>query len=177
MSPREKKLLIFFASAGFIVLNFIGFNFLSSKKIEVNRALDEAKLALERAKMFSASREEVADQMTWLAEHEPEPAANQNVQTKLQQFCEAEAKTAGLTIKTQKPLPTEAAEGLNYHRAKIQITLTGTEKALYGWFDRITAPDQFRGATVIRLAPNSKDDTQIDCTATIEQWFVPAPQT
>lgn len=175
MSPREKKLLIFFASAGFIVLNFIAFNFLNAKKIEVKRDRNEATIALERAKMFRASREEVADQMDWLAEHEPEPAANQNVQTKLQSFCETEAKSAGLTIKTQKPLPTDSTEGLNYHRAKIQITLTGTEKALYGWFDRITAPDQLRSATVIRLSPNTKDDTQIDCTATIEQWFVPAP--
>ena len=43
--------------------------------------------------MFSASREQVADQMEWLAEHEPEPAANQDVQTKLQQLCETRGQS------------------------------------------------------------------------------------
>jgi hypothetical protein len=34
-------------------------------------------------------------------------------------------------------------------------------------------PDQLRIASQIRLTPNQQDDTKIDCTATIEQWFVP----
>ena len=34
-------------------------------------------------------------------------------------------------------------------------------------------PDQLRIASQIRMLPNNPDDTKIDCTATIEQWFVP----
>jgi hypothetical protein len=123
--------------------------------------------------MFRESSAQVTDQMAWLAEHEPEPAANQDVQTKLQQLAESEAKATGLTIKTQKPLPTDSAEGRHYHRAKIQITVSGTEEALYRWFDKLNMPDQLRIASQIRLTPNQQDDTKIDCTATIEQWFVP----
>jgi hypothetical protein len=114
--------------------------------------------------------------MEWLAAKEPEPAANQDVQTKLQELCEKEAQSVGLTIKSQRPLPTDATEGRHYHRAKIQITVNGKEEALYRWFDRLNMPDQLRSATVIRLSPNQQDDTQIDCSATIEQWFVPLPQ-
>ncbi len=51
--------------------------------------------------------------------------------------------------------------------------MTGTEQALYQWFDRLNVPDQLRNATQIRLTPNQQDDTKIDCTATIEQWFIP----
>jgi hypothetical protein len=113
--------------------------------------------------------------MDWLAEHEPEPTANQDVQTQLQQFAEREAKSTGLTIKTQKPLPTDATEGRNYHRAKIQFTVTGTEESLYRWFDRLNTPEQLRIASQIRLSPNTQDDTKIDCTVTVEQWFIPPP--
>ena len=175
MSPREKKLLIFFATAGFVVLNFLAFNFANSKKAEVERNRAEALVKLETAEMFRASREQVADQMDWLAEYEPEPAANQDVQTELQQLCETEARSSGLTIKSQKPLPTDSTEGLYFHRAKIQLTVTGTEDALYRWFDRLNVPEELRIATVIRVSPNAQDDTQIDCTATVEQWFVPMP--
>ena len=174
MSAREKKLLLFFAAAGFIVLNFLIIGFFKSKRVEVDRKRDQAEQALERANMFSASREQVLDQMDWLAKYEPEPAAKQDVQTKLQQLCEKEAKTAGLTIKAQKPQPTDT-NGVHFHRAKIQLSVSGQEKALYRWFDRLNIPQQLRIASAIRLSPNKKDDTLIDCTATIEQWFVPMP--
>ncbi len=173
MSSREKNLLIFFALAGFAILNFLAFNFAKSKRQEINNQHEQAKQKLATAEMFRDSSEQVTDQMTWLAEHEPQPAANQDVQTALQQLAEREAKATGLTIKTQKPLPTDATAGKHYHRAKIQITVTGTEEALYRWFDRLNMPDQFRIASQIRILPNNPDDTKIDCTATIEQWFVP----
>ena len=174
MSDREKKLVLFFAIAGFAILNFFGYNFMQSTRLEVERERDKAKSKLEIAEKGREASTQNLDEMKWLDEHEPEPAENQDVQTKLSQFAEREAKAAGLTIKTQKLLPTDAG-GKYYNRAKLQIVLTGTEEALYGWFDHINAPDQLRIASQIRLSPNT-DDTKIDCTATVEQWFVP-PQT
>lgn len=174
MSDREKKLLIFFAIAGFAILNLLAFNFATTQRQQVNIQRDQAQQKLATAEMFRESSAQVTDQIAWLAEREPQPAANQDVQTKLQQLAESEAKTAGLTIKNQKPLSTDSAEGRHYHRAKIQITVTGTEQALYQWFDKLNLPDQLRIASQIRLTPNQQDDTKIDCTATIEQWFVPS---
>lgn len=173
MSPREKKLLLFFAAAGFLVLNFLAIGFFKNKRLEVDRQRAQARQNLETVEQYRASREAVLDEMEWLAGHEPEPVANQDIQTKLQKLCEDEAKATGLTIKSQKPLPTDASEGRHYHRAKIQITVTGSEEFLYKWFDRLNSPDQFRIASSIRISPNKEDDTKIDCTATIEQWFVP----
>lgn len=174
MSPREKKLLIFFATAGFLVLNFLAIGLFQNKRLEVETQRNQARQKLDTAEMFRASREQVVDEMEWLAKHEPQPAANQDIQTQLQQLCEREARTAGLTIKTQKPLQTDTT-GQYYHRAKIQLTVNGAEKDLYKWFDRLNIPEQFRIASSIRISPNKEDDTKIDCTATIEQWFVPQP--
>ncbi len=172
MSAREKKLIVFFALAGFAILNILAFKFAQSKRQEVNIQRNQAEEQLATAERFRESSEQVTDQMDWLAEHEPEPMANQDVQTTLQQLTEREAKTAGLTIKSQKPLPSDVA-GTHYHRAKIQITVTGTEESLYRWLDKLNMPDQLRIASQIRMLPNNPDDTKIDCTATIEQWFVP----
>lgn len=173
MSPREKKLLIFFATAGFIMVNFMLFGFLKSQKGKYDLQLGQAQRKLDTANMISESRDQVEDEMNWLSEHEPDPAADQDVQTKLQQLCEREAKNVGLTIKSQKPLETDATEGKNYHRARFQFTVNGAEDALYKWFYALNAPDQFRIASNIKLSPNKEDDTKIDCVATIEQWFLP----
>ena len=175
MSSREKKLLTLFAVAGFVVINFFLFGFLKKQGFAADSKLTEAELALEQAEFVSASRDQVVDEMDWLQQHEPEPIANQDVQTKLQELCEREAKAAGLTINSQKPLPTESPEGAHYNRAKFLITVTGREEALYRWLSRLNVPSQLRIASQIRLAPDKKDDTLIDATVTIDQWFVPLP--
>ncbi len=172
MSAREKKLLLFFGIAGFAILNFLGFNFAQAQRLKVNRDNAVARDQLNMAEMFRKSSAQVTDQMDWLAKHEPAPVAPQDAQTTLQQFAEKFAISSGLTIKSQKPLPTDTS-GSHYAIAQIQFVVSGQEDALYRWFDQINVPDQFRIASQIRLSPDTKDDTKIDCTATVQQWFVP----
>ena len=174
MSDREKKFITFFAIVGFVILNFLAFNFAKSMRISVDAQTKLAKNKLATAENFQQSREQVTGEMEWLAAHEPQPAANQDIQTRLQQDIERDAKESGLTIKPgQQPLPTDTS-GKNYHRARIQISVTGAEDALYRWFDRLNVPDQLRISSQVRLTPNKQDDTKIDCLATFEQWFVPS---
>jgi len=155
MSSREQKLLIFFALAGFAILNLLAFNFAKTKRVEVNTQREQAKQKLATAEMFQESSAQVTDQMTWLAEHEPQPATNQDVQTSLQQLTEREARSAGLTIKTQKPLPTDAGEGRHYHRAKIQITVTGTQTLRGITADLSATPDIAQTLAVVAAFASS----------------------
>ena len=173
MSPREKHLLLFFAAAGFLMLNFLAIGYFKSKRGEVFRKHAEAVRKLEATEASRDSHAQVTDQMEWLAKHEPQPAASQDVQTQLQQLCETEAKTSGLTVTSQKPLATDTA-GRYFHRAKFEMTVNGSDEALYRWFDRLNIPEQLRMACSIRVSP-AKDDTKIDCKAVIDQWFVPVP--
>lgn len=176
MSPRERNLLLLFAAAGFVVLNLIGFGFMKSKRAELDRKFAAAGQKLQTADNFQKNAEEVADEMQWLTEHEPAPVAGQDALTELQQFCESEANNADLTIISQKPLDADETVGRHYHRVKMQLNVTGREQALYQWLDQINDPAKLRIATQLRLTPDAKDDTLIDCTATIDQWFVPATQ-
>lgn len=175
MSPREKKLLIFFAAAGFLVINFLAYSWYGRLKIDYRAKLDEATVALERAEMLRASSELVVEQMEWLAEHEPEPMAYQDAQAALQEFVQQQARAAGLTIKpnTQRLLDVDDT-GTHYHRARIQLEVTGQEQALYKWLYQIKSPEQFRATTRILVNPNREDEALIDCRADIEQWFIPA---
>lgn len=171
MSDREKKLLIFFGAAGFLILNFLGFRFAMNKLGTVENQRKAAELQLANAEMIRNSGDQILGEMEWLDKNLPEPAASQDVQTKLQKFVESEALAAGLTIKTQKPLPTQA--GGTFHRAKFQFVVSGRDEAFYRWFSRINDPTQLRAVTQILLSPNKQDDTQLDGTITVEQWFIP----
>lgn len=172
MSDREKKLLTLFLIAGFMIVNVFLYTFYKNKKNLYETNLDSARSQLEQAILFRESSSEFAEQMDWLAEKEPKPATYQDTQNALQLFAETQAKNFGLTVKSQEPLPTDDS-GVHYHRAQVKINLTGKEEALYKWFDAINDPNIFRTALQIRMTPNSKDDTLIDCSATLSQWFPP----
>jgi PDZ domain-containing secreted protein len=173
MSDREKKLLALLLFAGFVILNFFLFTLYSQAKLRYAGELETAKSDLQQAITISESSEEFAGEMEWLAANEPEPAAYQDVQTKLQLFAESQARNLGLTVKSQELLPTDKS-GTHYHRAQVKISLSGSEKALYEWFSQINDPAAFRTAYQIVLKPNSQDETQIECSATLSQWFPPA---
>ncbi|MFT4175767.1 MAG: hypothetical protein QM627_03850 [Luteolibacter sp.] len=173
MSDREKKLLIFLGIAGFLILNFVAFNFYQQAAIRAQSARKAAEQKLANTRVLIASKEQILAEMQWLAEHQPDSMPSQDVQTRLQQLVSKEALAASLSVGTQKFLPTDATPGNAYHRAKFQISVSGREEALYRWFNQLNDPAAFRAATHIKLSPNKTDDTLIDCSATIEQWFIP----
>lgn len=175
MSDREKKLLILFSTVGFLIINFLGYSFWQSQDLAATRKLNEAKLKLQTAIATSESRDQIADEIDWLAQHEPQPAAEQDIQTRLQEICEREARKAGLETQSQKFHTTDTTEGRHFFRAKFEITVNGTEQALYQWLDVLNQPADLRSATKLLLVPDEKDDTKIKCTTTVEQWFVPTP--
>lgn len=173
MSSREKKLLTFLLLAGFIILNVFLYSLYTQRKTQLDGALTAATSQLQLAIGFNESSAQLQKEIEWLAQYQPDPLAYQDVQTNLQQFAENQARNLGLTIRKQDFLPTDET-GPNYHRVQIKIDLTGKESSLYRWFDAINDPTAFRAAYQIRLSPNSQDDTLIDCSATIAQWFPPA---
>jgi hypothetical protein len=172
MSDREKKLVLLFSLAIFVLLNFFAISWYRGYRASVTKALGKAKQSVVDADIMDKDREINQGEMDWLADHYPEPKAGQTVQTELEQFASNQATANTLEIKRRKILPSD--ETGRFHRAKVEFNVTGTEAALYRWLDRLQMPDQFRAITFMRLSPDAKDDTKIDCTVTAEQWYVPA---
>jgi hypothetical protein len=173
MSENEKKLLTALGVVGFLIINYLGYSFAMSTRRSVNAQNADAMQKLAVVDKFHESRDLITEDIDWLAQHEPQPTASQDVQTGLQQSIVTEAGSSGFGLTSQKLLPVIAKEGSHFHSAQFEIKATCTEEMLYRWFDKLNNPEVFRVVSQIRLSPNQKDDTQIDCTAVIEQWFVP----
>lgn len=173
MSDREKRLLLLLSAVGFLVLNYLLYLYWESHAIAAKRRLSDAMALHQTALAAQDVRDQLADEIQWLADHEPKPAAEQHVQTRLQEVSEREATKAGLTTQSQKFPPSDATEGSHYQRAKFEITVHGSEQSLYQWLDVLNQPTELRAATKLVLLPDEKDDTKIKCTVTVEQWFVP----
>ncbi len=174
MSSREKKLLFFLLLAGFLMLNFFVYSQYIQKKALFETRLETAKTGLQLAISSQDNAAQYAEQMQWLNDNEPAPSNVQTVQAQLQASIEKEARSSGLTIKSQEPLTT-VTTGKHYHRVQHRFSVTGNEEALYRWLLTLNNPNTFRTATQLRLSPNTQEETLIDCNAVFSQWF-PAEQ-
>jgi outer membrane protease len=176
MSERERKLLLLFGAAGVILLSLWGYKSYENKRVQIGIDRKAAETALLEGQMFLASRDSIMDEIEWLAEHEPEPQASELVPTKLQSLASSEATNSGMTVKKMDILPDrmiESAEVRRYKVAQVKFTVTGEERNLYAWLDRMHSPNDFRVISEITLSPNRDDDSKIDCIVTFDQWFVP----
>jgi hypothetical protein len=172
MSDREKKLVILFGLAAFVLVNFFGISWFQGQKHKVERDLAKAKNEVVSAEAAAGSFDTVYDEMKWLNDKMPSPKAGQLVSTELETYASNQATTNSLTV-VKRDLKPNDETGKYFHRAKVQYKVSGREDALYRWLDRLQMPDQFKAITFLRLAPDPKDDTLIEATVDIEQWYVP----
>jgi hypothetical protein len=171
MSDREKKLVFLFGLAAFVLLNAFGVSWFRKYRDKLEIDLREAQGEVEMADAASRKIDTVIEEMDWMAEHTPKERNGQLVATELEQYGTNQAKTHQLDAKPTF-LPNDES-GQHFHRAKVQFKVTGVENSLYRWLGRLQQPDQFRAVTFLRLSPDAKDDTLIDCTVIVEQWYVP----
>lgn len=174
MSAREKRLLNLLLIVGFLLLNFAAYKLFYLKRLTATeQRAANAEAQVEAAKSSLEMLDLFEDEMAWLDKNEPKEATEQEAQTRLQQLLEREAQRNNLTIKRQQLQPSVVSPGLIYHRARIEIQVSGMEAPLYRWLDRIHSPTETRAVTFMRMNPQKDDDTQIDCQIIVEQWFTP----
>jgi hypothetical protein len=172
MSDREKKLVLLFGLAAFLLVNFFAFTWVRDRKAILARQLIDAEGKVTMAEVTADSYETVIEEMDWLDQRTPEPRAGDLVGTDLETYAANQATTNQLTIKRRAIKPNDES-GVHFHRAKVEFNVTGTERGLYSWLSRLQMPDQFRAVTFMRVAPDAKDDTLIEATVEVEQWYVP----
>ena len=127
---------------------------------------------VQQAEAYETKFDSKLSEMEWVADHFPEPRAGQMVATELEQYASNQAQHHQLDVKRRAIMPKDET-GTHFHRAKVEFNVSGKEDALYRWLDRLYMPDQLRAITFLRLSPDAKDDTLIDCTVHAEQWYVP----
>lgn len=172
MSDREKKLLLLLGLAAFAIVNVFGFSWFRKQRDKLASRLLDAEGSVQMADAYAAKYDTVVEEMDWMNQYKPKPRAGQLVATELEQYASNQATTHQLEVKRRAIKPTDET-GANFHRAKVEFNVTGKEDSLYRWLDRLQMPDQLRAITFLRLSPDAKDDTLIDCTVEVEQWFAP----
>lgn len=173
MTSNEKRLLTFFAVAAFALVNLLGFNTLVKKRDKLQGSVSVAAKKLDDAKFYSEKSDLITDEIDWLNERDLKEKHEQDVQNDLKQFAFQEAQRAGLQVGSQKLLEAVTVEGNRFHRSRVEFKVSGREESFFRWCDRLQNPDQLRAITYLRLVPAREDDTKVEATVIVEQWFIP----
>lgn len=171
MSERERKLLILLLTAFFVVGNLFGYKWLGERRAALQTEIGNFRQTIEVAEFARMQQESVSDQVLWLEQNLPEPREGELVPSQLETFVTQAATRAGLAVNRPKIEP--SVDGVTFDRARFQISVTGSEAALYRWLVQLQNPGDFRAVTALRLSPNREDDTKIDATAQVEEWYLP----
>lgn len=172
MSPREKKLLIFFVTAIFAVVNLFGFQWLQSKREKIRADIAAHEVVLTDADTAQAAKEVFMQEIDWLEKNTPEPKEGELVPSQLENFVTTAATQAGLTVVRPRIYDNDEG-GTHYNRARFEISVSGNEASLYRWLVKLQSPRDFRAITALLLSPNRENDALIDAKVVVEQWFVP----
>ena len=175
MSKREKNLLSALLLVLIVVGGFLLYNNLYLPRYQkAQRKLTIAEQQIATAEAVGKNEELFKEELDWIERYEPKPVSLQNAQSALQKSCEAQATRNNLEIKKQNYLPAPQTQGPHYHRARIDLVVTGNEKSFYNWVNFLDNAQNFQRVTFLRLYPNKADDTLIEAKVTVEKWFPPA---
>lgn len=174
MSSRERNLLILLVTMAFLAVNFLGYKMWYAPKLALMRADKQAAEDIAESNEVTGSHLDTFEtEIRWLSDHEPKPSSLGQMKARIQQLAENEAKRAQLKIKDEDFGDDVIDPGLNYHRARYDIEVNGSEASIHRWLDRLHKPSEFRVVTFIRLKPQRDDPTRADCKIFLDQWFVP----
>lgn len=171
MNKREKTMLLMMLGMALLIAHVWGGKaYLESSRKKESKSMELAVRA-QSYKNSAVTAEDIADEIDWIEQYEPEPTNFGEAQSALLGFLNKSGSSHGFTPSMPKLSPVEDSSG-KFERTKIQISATASEEQIYSWLVDIHQPTEFRAVTQIIMRPTSKDDGMIMCTLTAEQWLL-----
>lgn len=174
MQENEKKLLTIAGVIVVIMALIFASRFYKESKaaLELEAERQAIENNLRQGIIESGEGDDIVREQEWLAKVEPAPMSEASAQTELLNFVRSAAENLELEINKSSFEPSNF-DGENYHRAKVQFDVSGTEKNLYAWLVRINSPKDLRTVTFLRIQPRKSNLETVSALVTAEQWFVP----
>lgn len=171
LSRRESRLLLTIAVAGFLTLNFLGYQQLAQRRARALAQQRAFKMDLTRLRELQAAKPAVDVTTQWLESRLPAYKDIDQFETYLFSIVNDRAAAAGQIELTKKdPRPTQQDETV--HRSIMEIECTTNMENLVKFLHSLQDREAFRFVSFLELTP-TKDEERIRCQARVEQWWRP----
>ena len=176
LKKNEKRLLVVFLVAVFIVINLFVFTKISkvqrSAGTKVNRLEDELLIIgdlLEESDLWHAREAWFATRQPIFDESGQGGATRAEVDEDLLNTVRATARKYAITLEDEK-LP-EPKEHPYFVQAVARVSGVGSIEGIMRWLYELQKPQEFRAVTFFELKPQKDDPSILSCTMTLERWY------
>ncbi len=176
LKPSEKRLLIFFGIAAFILLNLLGFSWLKKRNVLLERQRITVESRIRELEMWKGKAAEAEQKRTYLDQHLQAYADEATRETYLDDFIKREASDLDLEVRKNVTMPALLEE--HFHKSRYTAEVSGAWDDVFEFIYRLQQPKDFRFVRTIRLKSQKKEGSSDEaadavCTFEIEKWWSP----
>jgi hypothetical protein len=176
LKSSEKRLLILFGAAAFLLLNLFGFSWwkkrtltLSSKAIKLEARARELEVMKGLAPQAELKR-------AYLDAHLQAYPDEATRETYLDQFIQKQVRDLDLEIRKNQPMNAKLEE--HFHKSRYTAEVSGEWADILEFIRRLQSPKEFHFVPSLRLKSQKKEGgseegTNAVCTFEIEKWWSP----
>lgn len=176
LKPSEKRLLIVFGTAAFILFNLLGFSWYKKRTqlLQTQRVKLETRYGMLQVMKTQAPEAEL--KRAWLDEHLMAYADEARRETYLDEFILREARDLDLEVRKNQPKPPLMEE--LFHKSRYTAEVSGEWDNVLEFMYRLQSPKAFHFVSTLTLKSQKKEgstdeSTNAVCTFEIEKWWSP----
>jgi len=168
LSSRERRLMTLLLVAGFVILNFLGYQALAQRRTAALGQQRTLRFDIARLQELQAAKP-LADLNTeWVNNHLPAYTDIDQLETHLFNVVTSKAAAAGVDLTKKDPRPTQKDNLV--HRSIMDLEVTAEMESLVTFLHDLQGREDFRFISFLELTP-TKDEERVRCQAQIQQWW------
>ena len=176
LKPSEKRLLIFFGIAAFVLLNLLGFSWLKKRNVLLERQRITVESRIRELEMWKGKAAEAEQKRAYLDQHLQAYADEATRETYLDDFIKREASDLDLEVRKNVTMPALLEE--HFHKSRYTAEVSGAWDDIFEFIYRLQQPKEFRFVRTLRLKSQKKEGSSDEaadavCTFEIEKWWSP----
>jgi hypothetical protein len=170
LTKSEKRLLIIFGLAVFVMANFYGLSYLLDTESEVTRQLSELEANAKTNQIWLREKQFWLTRKQWIERQQPRVSAGQVPQSELLQAMTASAQANQLVIQEQSFA--ELKNTPNYQSVAVKLKLSGNLENVVKWLAEIQQPEKFQAVTNFSLK-SEEQPPKVSLELEVARWYSP----
>lgn len=171
LTKSEKKLLIIFLTAIFLIGNLFGMSFLFHKQESLQARLLTLQNGQREAKSWLAEKETWRKREAWLKNKQPKLQSPGEASAALLESLQTSARSQSITILEQSFAESDPQPA--YQEIVVNLKVSGALESLTRWLVELQQPAYFQALPAFSMKSDT-DPSRVVCELTVARWYAPA---
>lgn len=175
LKKSEKRLLILFGLALFVVVNLVADNFFRERKDAAKIAIKEHRKKIVDYEGLLRTSETWDARRGWLSRQQPRFVSEEAAATEIESHINRSAAAAGATIDLSKQI--EPVFANHYVQVAFEVSASGSDAEVTRFLSLLQSREGFYAIPGVSLVTDRKDPSILRGKLTVARWYSNAPST